>query len=162
MCDPVTALLVAGAGLEAFSQVTQGIAAKRAGKFQQQIERQNAAFELEKAHADELRSRRNSERVLSLQIATMAKSGFDITLGSPLLLFHDSVKEAELDALNIRASGQVRARDAKLRGTKARFEGDNAFFQGVLGAGASLIKGASNIGQVGGFGGSTASSGGGE
>jgi len=97
----------------------------------QQARSQAKAFDAEaksikyQAQFEEKQSRRQSAMLIGKQIATGAAAGVDITSGSPLFMELDSVRQAELEALNIRNQGRNAAAGRKFaaRMTRAQIPG---------------------------------------
>lgn len=133
----------------AFQQAeTQREAAKGEARFREaeaESVRQSAAFE-------ERQFRRRINLLLGKQRAIAAASGTDPSSGSPLLAELDNVRQAELEALNIRRTGEVgassrefEARLAKMRAGFLRTQGQFALGEGALGASTSVLGGLSSF-----------------
>ena len=60
----------------------------------------------------------------------------------------ESVADGELDALTVRAGGQIKARDLSIHATLARQEGDQAFVSSLFGAGSTILSGGSRIARL--------------
>lgn len=99
---------------------------------------------VEQAAFQEQQSRRQSALAIGKQVATGAASGVDITSGSPLFMELDSIRQAELDALNIRHQGALGAASKKFEARMAKARIPGIIMGGIAGAGGGLTAGGSN------------------
>lgn len=149
----------AGAGLEAFAQIAQGIqAAKRAKAVAnynaevteanaraasqaaeieaQQLVRQAAIAQqdvllLEQGQAyREARLREQHERILGQTRAIVASSGIMMS-GSPLRVYEESVRQQEMDLLTTRYQSRLQVRAAQEAGTQAEYQAALARYGGA-------------------------------
>lgn len=111
--------------------------AYRQGKTESRLLRQQAKLATQQAYADEEAHRREARAFMGAQAAAMAQAGTGIE-GSNELLVQQSAALAELDALNIRYRGLIRAADLGYRAKEAKKGG-------TLSAGLSLLKGAASM-----------------
>jgi hypothetical protein len=95
----------------------------------------------EQAAFQEQQSRRQSRMLIGKQIAVGAASGVDITSGSPLFMELDSVKQAELEALNIRHQGALGSASKKFEARMAKARIPGIIMGGVAQAGGALAAG---------------------
>jgi hypothetical protein len=79
--------------------------------------------------------------LIGKQIAVGAASGVDITSGSPLFMELDSVKQAELEALNIRHQGALGSASKKFEARMAKARIPGIIMGGVAQAGGALAAG---------------------
>ena len=114
----------------------------------------NASQTREKASYEEGIQREEARKLLSEQRVRYAKSGVNISEGSPLLIMADSAAKAEKDALAIRWGGDVAATGLENQATLQRFYGQNARRTGQLQgksantmANATLLQGIGNAGM---------------
>lgn len=105
----------------------------------------------EQAAFQEGQSRRQSRMLIGKQIAAGAASGVDITSGSPLFMELDSVRQAELDALNIRHQGALGSASKRFEARMAKARIPGIIMGGISQAGGSLAL-ASTAGGAGGGG----------
>lgn len=154
-----TALTAIGAGLGAASSIAGGIAARNQAKFQAQVAKNNA--EISRRNADEaliagqreesaLRSK--TTRLIAQQTAEAAASGVDVNVGSPLAVREADAMEGEMDALTLRYNAarqsygfRMEASNQEASAKMYKKAGKNAMLQGFLGAGSSIIGGATSI-----------------
>ena len=122
------------------SALTGAMGAAQAGQAEASAAEYNAQAARMEASAEEARLRRESRRHIGAQRAGIAKAGVT-TEGTPLLALAESAEMAELDALNVRYTGETGARLSEMRARSAR--------QAIpYNVGASLLTGASNIGRA--------------
>ena len=136
-----TALMAAGAGIQAWGALQEGNTAKDAADWQATVQRQNAALRRRQASADEEKHRREMRQRIGMQRAAEAESGFAFE-GSALDLMEQTVRNGEMDALNIRYAGQLDSRALELGADNAELEGINAQRAARTRAVASLVSGA--------------------
>lgn len=106
-------LSVVGAIGGMLSSIQQVNAQAKGAKFEAKSIEEQAAF-------TERQSRRQSALAIGKQVATGAASGVDITSGSPLFMELDSVRQAELEALNIRHQGALGAASKRFEARMAK------------------------------------------
>ncbi len=150
------AAIVAGAAVSAFGALKQGQAAKEQGKLQQELAGQQATVTEQQAQSERVVAgqqegdfRRQQSALMARRRAILGGSGIDQATGSPLLVSEDFRRETELQALRIRAGGEIRATRLeqqagfqRFEGSLLRFAGDNALVAGRIRAGSSLLTGA--------------------
>ena len=88
------------------AQLASNIATSRVAKAER-------ASELESAAYAERQYRRTAALTMGQARATIAASGVSASSGTPLLLQLDNARQAEMEALNIRRTGEIRARTYK-------------------------------------------------
>lgn len=136
-------LMLAASAVSAIGAVAQGNAANAAAQANAQAMNQQAEAENRAAGAREEQQRRQNRQFLGGQRAALAQAGIGVD-GSAYDIARQSAINAELDALNIRYDGQLRAKGLNNQAMITRFEGRQARTAGHLGAGAALLGGASN------------------
>lgn len=137
-------ITAAAAGLQAVSSISQGNSQANMAKYNAAVSEREARQAKEAAKFEEGRNRQAAESLLSSQKAAFAKGGVTPE-GSPLLVQAETAEEAEIDALALRYSGSVAEARAKSQAALDRMQGKAAKTAGYLGAGTSLLKGASKI-----------------
>jgi len=137
------AVAVVSAGVSAYSQYSAGENAAEEADYNAKVAEQNALAEKDKASYDENIHRDNVRKLLSTQRALYGKSGVDMT-GSPLLVMEDTAAKSEIDALAIRHGGDIAAAQQRSAATLSKMRGKNAQTAGYIGAGSSLLSGASS------------------
>lgn len=136
--------------VSAASSIIGGFAAQSQADAQAGALRQQAKTEAQIANAEEERIRRANRADLGRQRAAIAQAGTGGFSGSALDVIRDSTVNAELDALAARFRGQSRSHALRTQAAFTEQEGKNALFGGFIGAGTSLLSGASGFGNFGG------------
>jgi len=137
------AAVLAAAG----GQIQAGRAATAQAAFQAKVAEQQAASARQRAVRQEAVFRRDVKRFRGTQRALLAKSGAKVEEGSPLLLQEETAAQAELEALTIRAGGDITSARLRQRAILERMAGRSARTAGFIGAGASLLSGVSTIAE---------------
>lgn len=103
MCvDPVSATLIASMGLSAIGGIMQT-------EGQVNADRMNARNAMAIGYEKESMARSDARRQMATQVATLSTRGAALDSGSPLALAQESARNAELNALTIRANSQNEA-----------------------------------------------------
>lgn len=145
-----TELAIIGAvssGISAIGQIQAGQAAAAQAAFQSRVLHQQAAFERQRAAIQEAQFRRDAARLGGKQRALLAKAGVRVAEGSPLLLQVETAAQAELEALTIRAGGDITAAQLRQEAILQRMRGQSSRTAGFIGVGKSLLSGASSIAE---------------
>lgn len=128
-------------------QIRAGQAAAVQAAFQARIFEQQAAFTRQRSARQEAVFRRDIRRFRGTQRSLLAKGGAKLEEGSPLLLQVETAGQAELEALTIRAGGDITSARLRQRAILTRMAGSSARTAGFVGAGASLLTGVSTIAE---------------
>lgn len=142
--------------VSAYSSYQQGKAQEANYKAQAQsdiynatIAEQNAAVKRQQYVAQEEAQRRQAKQVLGEQRAALAQAGIGLS-GSASDVYGQSAARAELDALNIRYSGELDARGLLAQSDQYRYDASvnrmnatSARRGGYLNAASALLSGAS-------------------
>lgn len=145
-----TELAIIGAvssGISAIGQIQAGQAAAAQVAFQSRVLHQQSAFERQRAAIQEAQFRRDAARLGGKQRALLAKAGVRVAEGSPLLLQVETAAQAELEALTIRAGGDITAARLRQEAILQRMRGQSSRTAGFIGVGKSLLSGASSIAE---------------
>lgn len=164
MCDPVslTVAAVAAAGVTAYGQYQQGVAAEKAGQYQMRVAEQNAKTSENLAKDAEARGqlaienqRRQTASLMGRQQAVLAAKGIDIGSGTPLDILSQSAEYGEIDAQTIKHNFDMEALNYRVQGRNQLNQGQMALLEGksakqgaMFQAGGTLIGGA---GKAGGY-----------
>lgn len=127
--------LISGAGA-----LVQGQDAHAAGNYNAAALGQQAHVAQSQAYADEEAQRRAARQVMGTQAAAVAQAGGG-SGGTTAKLVEQSAIAAELDALNIRYGGQIKATGLLAQAQGERLAGQAGRRQGYFLAGANLLKG---------------------
>lgn len=131
----------------AIGSIREGQAAAAQAAFQARVAEQQAAFARQRSARQEAVFRRDVKRFKGTQRALLAKSGVRVGEGSPLLLQEETAARAELEALTIRAGGDITSARLRQQAILERMAGRSARTAGFIGAGASLLSGVSTIAE---------------
>lgn len=142
--DPTTLLMVASSVMSAAGSIQQGNSAKAAAEYNARVAENNAITARQQAAAQEEQHRRLARRQLGQMRAAYGASGVTME-GSPLDILAQSAKDAELDALNIRYGGELKAQGLESEAVLERYRGKSAQRAGYMGAATGLLSGASKI-----------------
>jgi hypothetical protein len=139
---------LAGSASAANSQRQAAEAESKAYEYNAQLKEQDANQSKQKAMWEESISREQSRDLISKQRVMYAKSGVDISEGSPLLVTASSAEDAEKDALAIRWAGDVDYTQGINESKLLRFYGRNAEKTGKTQANATMLQGIGNAGMA--------------
>lgn len=129
--------------------------------YQAQVQRNNAALAerqaadaVQRGRVEEDKRRMLTQQQIGQQTARLAAQGTDLE-GSPTDILSDTAATGELDALTIRSNAAREAYGYKLQGLnyeadatlKTASAANSSYSPNYLGAGASLLAGASNLGE---------------
>ena len=103
------ALLLTQAAVETISTISEAKARSKAARYEADAARQQAEYQRRLAERDADTLRRKADRVLGRQVAKFAAAGMDPGSGSALLAQQSLASEAEIEALEIRNAGYLRA-----------------------------------------------------
>lgn len=140
----VELLMGGGNILSGLGTLYGGQVADKVGKYNAEMDMQNAKLEEEQAAVGEDRQRRMSYKALSAIKAGYGAAGVTLE-GSPLDVLEESATNAELDALLIRHGGQARAQRYRASALLARYEGKAAKYGSYLSAAGSFMKGGASF-----------------
>lgn len=142
--DPVTMLIVAGAGMAAMSSIQQGKAAKAAAEFNAKVAEQNSQI----VHEQTIQEVRQFDREQYMRIgairAAQGKSGGAANEGSVLDILADTAAQGEIQRQDIIYQGALAERGFQNSAVLDRFDGDVALKQSRLKAGSELLQGGAN------------------
>ena len=139
----VIGAVVAAAAGTAGSLVSSQAAASQAD-YQEKVANQQAEQARQAGAAAERATRDRAARIQAEQRAAIGAGGIQ-TEGTPLAVLLDTSRQAELDALTARSTGQVNAYGAEAAAGLYRQRKSYAQQAGIYGAGRTLLTGAGNI-----------------
>lgn len=152
-------MMVGGSLLDGYGRYQEGQANSRLADMNAAQAEENARLTIDQAHKDEIRLRVQGRKVLGDMRAAYAASGVTMD-GSALDVLYDSAANIEMDALNIRHQGEMKARgydvESQMEGMRSdgmRAGGGFGMAAGMLKAGgyaASYVPGAKSIASTGG------------
>jgi len=151
-----TLLLLAGGGMMAASQIAEGRAAEKQGKFAKQIARRNqqalerqAKAEREAASVEERQIARREKIVKGQQIAAAGKSGGQIA-GATFNVLADTARQFSLSRNFALRAGLFKSQELKERGGIIMAQGQRARSVGAFQKRQSFIKAGSTLLMTGG------------
>ncbi len=134
-----------GAGVSAYASSEQAATQKKAAEADASLKQQEAESMRQSAEYEERQYRRRITLLLGKESAITSASGFDPTSGSPLLMELDNVRQGEMEALNIRRTGQVNASARSFEGRLAAMKAGYYSMQGGFGVASSITGAGSSI-----------------
>lgn len=176
--DPISLMVVGSSVLGATSSVLGGISEKKQYNYQSRValenaarKRQDATLAMQAGQNEESAFRADGTGLLASQRAAFGANNVDVDVGTPLEVADATRRDIETDALMLRYNAAREAYNYRLEADSLTEEarqlkkaGKSAMVQGVLGAGKSLIGGATALRgnaaamKAAGGGGSTATS----
>lgn len=132
---------IAAAGLSAYGMYEQGQAQKRVAEYNAKLQENSAIAARQEAEASARQIRDRADRIRGAQIVGASKSGLMLS-GSVNDVMYDSAINSELDALTVIYKGERSAQTLRAQGAITRYEGETAGQLGTIGAGATLLSGA--------------------
>lgn len=139
------AVAVAGAGVSAYAASEQAAAQKRAFKFQQKARENEAESARLSAAYEERQFRKRLAVLMGKQEAGLSATGLDPLAASPFMLQIDTVREGELEALNIRRTGALSASESELEARLTGLKIGMTEREGSYGMLASGLQGANSV-----------------
>lgn len=128
------------AGIAAVGAINQGNAAAGAAKYNQILAKGNASAAKYQAAEEERRFRVSVRKQIGTSRAQYGASGVGME-GSPLSVLEESAYNAELDAINIRNSGRLKALGFNAEANLQSYYGKSSQYSAGIGAASSLLKG---------------------
>lgn len=128
----------------ALQPIVQAGAESAAENYNADIAMQNATMANNQAAEEERKNRVQSKKQLGDIRASYGSSGVNID-GSALDVLEESAANAELDSLQIKHGGQVKARAYENEANLDRFRAKNAKVAGYFGAASSVLNSGSKI-----------------
>ena len=136
--------VVAGTAVSAFGTYQAGQAQKATAKYNAKLAENEAIAKEQAVRAETDRMRREKAKMSSAQRAAFAKSGALTTEGTPLLTMAEEAGLMELDILQMQRTGAMQAAASRSEATLSRYQGKQAATAGMIGAGSTLLSGASS------------------
>lgn len=137
---PLAITAAASGALSAAGAIYEGQAAYKAGQFNAGVLRLKASQIRKQAAYEEQQSLVNARKIVGDMKANYGASGITQE-GSPLDMMEESVKNANMDAMNIRYKGEMEARNSEFQAKLAEFQGKSARTASYFQAASSLIGG---------------------
>lgn len=141
------AATVASAAASAYASYQSGKSQQAAADFNAEMAARQAKQAQDVAKIKEENYREEVARRMAKIRADYAAAGVT-TEGTPLLVMMDSARQAERDAQRIRYGGEIESFAYQGEAGLQRMTGKQAYQAGLIGAGVSLLSGASRIGGM--------------
>lgn len=135
---PPAAVIMAAGAVSAFGQVMSGIQAQRAGQAQSRA-LQYQAQEEKVASAAQITGADTRANALLATARTSAAAGGVSQGGSAKVVNAGSFTQARLNEAYLRYQGNLASSEALYEAANARYQGKQALFGGIIGAGTSLL-----------------------
>lgn len=145
--DPVTLMLIGSTAMTAMGQIQQSKAAQQSAAYNAQLAERDAEISRQQSAVEEARVRRESARDIGRIRAGISKSGVTFE-GTPLLVLAESAEMAELDALNVRWTGENAVSASKSEATLQRMKGASAKKALPFAVGSTLLSGGADIASL--------------
>lgn len=139
MCEPVSIAMALTAAISAAGALKSGNDQAKVAKYNARVAEANAKQEQMIAAVEEQRQRIQNERFFSSQRAALGASGREVDQGSALTLQATAARDLELEALDKRFGGELRARGLLQQADAFRFQGRQAQSAGRFNAATILI-----------------------
>ncbi len=136
-------IAVAAAMASAYASYSSGQQQKKAANFNSQVAAGNARQAQQAAAAKAEQYRIAGERRMASMRQQYAKAGVEATEGTPLTVLMDSAQELAKDEVRIRYGGEAQSWAFMSESELQKSKGASAYTGGMIGAGASLLGGAS-------------------
>ena len=131
-------------GLSAVGSAVSGWSQYKGGKAQEGAYKYNAEIAVQKAQHEEELSRAKYEQLKGKQAVLYAKSGVDLSSGSPLLVMADTAFQEEQEAQYIEKGGENEWKIDRYYGKVAAYQGEvggwSTFLTGLGKAGLGYVK----------------------
>jgi hypothetical protein len=135
---------VVAAGVSTYAAYEQGQTAQANAKFNQKMAQRAADQKRLEAEAAAQRKQKENDALKARTRALIGGTGTVAGEGSSLLIEMEQADQAALDEANIRYVGEVGAGDLEGESILLGYQGKRAARSGYIGAGASLLSGASS------------------
>jgi hypothetical protein len=133
-------LAVAAAAVQAFGQYKAGQDQKSLAQYNESVAQQNAEAISQKTAFDVQTQKDKARRLMSIQRVNYAKSGVEISEGTPLDVLLQQVKDAELETLSTQYTGKVAYNKAMSQGDSYGWQGERAAEAATIGAVGTIMK----------------------
>lgn len=124
--------------LQAGGKVASGIGENNAAKYNANILNMQAAQVANNAGMEEAKLRREQRQEIAKQIASVGGQGIAFD-GSVVDVIRQNIENQEMDALTLRYRGAIEGEGLKAQAKMAKYEGKQALYGGIAGAGSKLL-----------------------
>ena len=134
---------LAAVGISAYSAYSQGKSQQEMANYNSKMAQLQGQREQEAASAKADLYRKDADRRLATVRANYLASGVVGGEGTPLLTLMESAQEAAKNEVRIRRQGEMTSWGLLSEANLSKMKGRSAYTQGLMGAGSSLLSGAS-------------------
>lgn len=134
-------MMAVSAGVSVAGQLAQGMAARRAGDMQAQMDERLARQQQDQAQQEADRIRRAGAKTKGAARAQLAASGINANQGSSVAIEDEIGTQSEQDARMTLLTGQRYADASRFAGAQARMRGKSALAASALGATSTGLQG---------------------
>lgn len=147
LANTAIASSILAAGLSAYGSYQSGKSQAKVAEFQAKQANANAEAAIEEGRVAEAQQRRKVAQTMGTQRASLAASGADISdmNSSAQSILGDTAQWGDYDARMVRYNSEMQAWNYQNQATQYRAEGKAASRAGAIGAGTSLLQGASQV-----------------
>ena len=138
--------MLAMAGFQAVSSISQGMAQKDAADANAKAMRQEAAYQRWKSVENQEQYVREAKKQISAGNVAYAKNGVRLSSGSVQDVFADNMEKVNQDVEMIKYEGRFAEHRALIGAANYEQQGKTAMLNGILGAMGAGMQGASNAG----------------
>jgi hypothetical protein len=139
---------ILGTGLSAYGTYESGMQQRQAYEAQEGMLRQRAEAVESAMGTETTKAHEQARKLKASQVAAYAKSGAEISSGTPLLVLAEQAGEMERDILEQRRNRMIQAQGLRHQADVAKYQGRMASRAGILGAGGTLLGGAAGLGGL--------------
>ena len=146
MCDPVSAAILMGVGtaVSAYGSYEQGQTQKKVADYNAKMQRQAADDALQRGSIASAEHQDKVRKMIGRQTAIGGASNLDLSGGSFQQVQDQTQQYGQLDSLRLMSNAQREAWGMNASADITEWQGNRAQTAGYIGAGASLLSGASN------------------
>lgn len=125
--------------LQVGGQVAAGYGDQKAANYNANVLNTQANQVAVATGMEEANLRRQQRQDIAAQIAEAGSRGIDVGSGSIVDVIRQNASNAEMDALTLRYRGEIEQAGLKAQAKMKRYEGKQALYSGLAGAGSKLL-----------------------
>lgn len=141
----IVPMMILSTGMQVYGQMQQSKMAKKTAEYNAKVQ-ENEALRAQQEGMESARRFRDDASARQARIRAMvAKSGVSSSTGSPLMVMAEQAGRDELQALDIERGAKTESSRLRTQAGITRMEGAQISKAKKIGAGVSLLKGATSI-----------------
>lgn len=125
--------------LQVGGQAAAGYGDMQSANYNAKVLNTQAAQVANNTGMEEANLRRQQRQDIAAQIAEAGGRGIDVGSGSIVDVIRQNASNAEMDALTLRYRGEIEQAGLKSQAKMKRYEGKQALYSGLAGAGSKLL-----------------------